>query len=278
MMSRQIVWNVVLSVAAAGCGAAAEDPEAVGVADLELVGENALSPNALSPNALNPNALSPNALSPNALSPNALSPSALAAITNPDHAGALSRQLLRYVVGCALDATQSFTVTWTDNKGLQSETYPGLLGIEPAWATGPLSLHGQQLVSACLAARTNWYEVSVIISMRSLQNPLKTLATPEELIAYPNIEGGFWGNLFAASPYLRACYKDSTVDNSRSHQRDCAAGHVNPNQTISTCGMISIIGSCDTHCSALNPQGQFYPDCTDPVHGKTSNMVTTALP
>ena len=264
MMSRYIVWNIVLSVAAAGCGAAAEDPETVGVADLELVGENALSPNALNPNAL---------------SPNALSPDALAAITSPDHAGALSRQLLRYTIGCAFSPTQSFSHTWTDSAGtLHSETYPGLLGIAPMWATGPLNLDKQQLISACLAGRTNWYEASVVISMRSQNSPLKTQATPQEVAAYPSVEGGFWGNLFAASPYLRSCYNDSTVDHSRSSLRECAAGHLNTDQTISTCGMISIIGSCNTHCSTLHAAGQFYPDCTDPVHGKTSNMVTIALP
>jgi hypothetical protein len=278
-MKTCIAWNVVLAVATAGCGAAAVDPEFVGDEDFELVGNNALNPNALSPNALSPNALSPNALSPNALSPNALSPSALAAITDPGDAGSLSRQFLRYAVGCALDGTQSFSFTWTDSKGgLHPEMYPGLLGIEPTWATGPLSLNGQEMVSACLAGRTNWYEVSVIISMRSLQSPLRTLVAAEELAAYPDIEGGFWGNLFTASPYVRACYLDSTVANSRAYLRDCAAGHLNPNQTISTCGMLAILGSCTTHCNLLNAQGQFYPDCTDPVHGMSLNIVTTALP
>ncbi len=282
MSTRRILLNFMLAAAASGCGAAvdgSEESDAVGEVELGLLGGNAMSPNAMSPNAMSPNALAPSALSATALSPAALSPAALQAILDPGSAGALSRELLRYAVGCAFDQTQTFSFTWIDEGlNLHHETYSGLLGIATAWAKGPLDLKGQELVSACLAARTNWYGAPVVISMRSSHDPLKTMVQSPEIAAYPDVEGGFWGNLFAASPYARACYSQSTVSNSRSHLRDCAAGHLNPDQTISTCGMIDIVGACETMCTGLNGGGQYYPDCTDPVYGSISRMVTTALP
>ena len=107
--------------------------------------ENALSANALSANALSANALSANALSANALSANALSANSLTSITAPDAVGLLSRQLLKYTVGCALSTTQSFSFSWTDGGNVvHNETYAGVLGLAPAWASGPLDLVGAE--------------------------------------------------------------------------------------------------------------------------------------
>jgi hypothetical protein len=266
--------------ALAGCGPAANqsaEPEDTSRNMTTIVAENALDPNGLNPNGLNPNGLNPNGLAPKALSPKALDPKALSAIQDSGTIGALSRMLLKYVVGCALTSSQSFDFSWTDGKGVvHDETYEGLVGIAPGWATGPLDLNRQQMVSACLAARTNYYGVHVIISMRSPHDPLRTAAGSPELSTYHEIEGGFWGNLFAPEPYLRACYTESDVANSRSWQRDCAVGHLNADGTTSPCGMIQIVGPCESSCKPLTT-GQYYPECNDPEWGKTSNMVTTAL-
>ena len=59
-----------------------------------------------------------------------------------------------------------------------------------------------------------------------------------ELVDYPDVEGAFWGNLFAAQPYINACYNSATVDNSRAYQRDCAAGHLISGSQIVECGVI----------------------------------------
>jgi hypothetical protein len=272
-------WLLVPLAVLTGCNTALEDDESLGSFASSLVGDNALSPNALSPNALSPNALSPNALSPNALSPNALSPNGLAAIQDPGYAGELSRELLRYTVGCALAPSQSFAFSWTDALGLQhQEAYPGLLELAPGWASSPLGADDQQMISACLAARTNWYSIPVTISMRSHQGPLNTKAQSSELAAFPNVEGAFWGNLFTPTPTLRACYQEQTVNNSRSRQRDCAAGHINAQGAVETCGLINIVGRCDDHCKSLKNSGQYYQSCTDPVSGKTNFAITAALP
>lgn len=249
------------------------DPE-TGVAVSGMTAENALSYNALSYNAL-----SYNALSYNALSYNVLSAEALDALLDPGAAGDLFRVLVKYTVSCALSASQSFSFSWIDGEGvLREEVYPGQHGLAEAWAWGPLDQGGRERVSGCLAARTNRYGVSVQISMRSHERALRHEIGPGELEEYPHVEGAFWGDLFTATPYLRACYTEANVANSRAAQRDCAAGQVDPAGGILPCGMIEIVGSCDDLCSTLHPPGQYYRDCDDPDHGRIRSSMTTALP
>ncbi len=221
--------------------------------------------------------LTENALSPNALSPNALSPNALSSLLAPGADGDLARMLLRYVVGCALGPGQSFALSFQDAGGQHNEVYKGLLGLAPAWASGPLDQAGQQMVSACLAARTNWYSITVMISVRSAEAPLHGTTSAVERLLYPATEGAFWGNLFASTPYLRACYQVEHAAHSRALLRDCAAGHLEQNGSVSACGMISLLGDCDLLCAKLDAEGAT-PECHDPTHGPTPYVLTTALP
>ena len=270
--SVMVAFALVLS----GCALEAEDlgegGEALGEAEAALLNENALNLNALNLNALNLDALNPGALSTETL----------AAIQDPGPNGALARELVRYAASCALTGNQRFDFSWTDAQGVaHDESYPGLLGIAPTWATGPLDPVGQRMVSACLAARVNYYRVPVVISARSLREPLKTLATSDELASYPDVEGAFWGNLFADHPFLNACYNGATIANSRSWQRDCAVGHLNEAGEIEECGMIRIAGPCSQVCQALNGAGQYYPSCIEqPGRGPVTmkEVITTALP
>jgi len=242
---------------------------------------NGLSPNGLSPNGLSPNGLSPNGLSPNGLSPNGLSPNAAAQIANPGLLGDSSRRLLKYTVGCALNDTQSFAFQWTDALGVvHNEKYMGLLGLAPSWADGPLNKPGQRWVSACLAARTNRYETSVMLSLRGNLDPLKKLVASES-VAYPHIEGAFWGNLFSAQPYLHACYDAENVANSRARLRDCAAGQVDTvSGDLVSCANIEIVGECEDLCSGFKKAGSYYSSCEDPTApGNNSvHVITSALP
>jgi hypothetical protein len=238
--------------------APAEHPNAL---NPNALNPNALNPNALNPNALNPNALNPNALNPNALIPNALDPAALQAILDPGPTGDLSRQLLQYTVSCALGPSQSFSFTRTDAEGaVVDETYTGLMGLATGWATGPLDFVGQQWVSACLASRLNWYQVQVILSSRGLSTALSTTAA--ERAAYSNREGAFFGNVFAAQPALYACHYAPDDGASRAVQRDCAAGHLNPDGSVSACGVVQLAGSCDDVCTPVIGMGRFYPICS----------------
>ena len=280
-----------LGALTAGCATQQPDEELYGEAASAVVNGNALNPNALNPNALNPNALNPNALNPNALNPNALNPNslssaALTAITDPGTNGDLSRELLKYTVSCALSSSQSFAFSWTDSSSVtHSESYPGLLGLATGWASNALGTTGQYWVSACLASRVNWYGVHVDISSRGNLSQLAT--TSAEITDYPYIEGAFFGNLFASTPAVYACYNYANISTSRVWQRDCATGHLNSNSTTSSCGMLTILGDCSNFCSAIpayNPMydNQYYSTCynstTQSEATLVSQVVTTAVP
>ena len=229
-----------------------------------------------------PNALVPNALVPNALVPNALAASALMAIQDSGQAGALSRMHLKYTVGCALDSTQSFSFSWTDSLGLShNETYVGMLGLATGWASGPLGVSAQEWISACLAARTNYYGTPVIISSRGSCGALNTVNT-SEAAAYANEEGAFWGNIYTSTPALYSCHVSADDTNSRRQLRDCAAGHLNPNYTVSSCGMIQIVGACDRFCLSISSPGLPHLSCWSDPNNKISTgtlaPVTIYLP
>ncbi|WP_438022119.1 hypothetical protein [Sorangium sp. So ce233] len=261
-----------MPLVAAGCIGAEIDEESAEIVDeidSALVSENGFLPNALAPNALAPNALAPNALAPNALAPNALAPNALTAITNPGPNGAASREFLRYLVSCALRPDQTFSFSWTDSAGVvHPEVYRGELGMAHWWATGGIAndTYVQRQITACLAARTNWYGTHVTISLRNTESSMSS--SPSERATYTVREGAFWGNLFASTPYVRACYSPSGVARARQLQRDCAAGHLNVDPatgatTVQQCGPMTIVGSCDAVCNRVDTTAGFYAGCLE---------------
>jgi hypothetical protein len=280
MRRKALAAVAATSILLAGCGGQGESDIEIGEAPSAEISSNALSPNALSPNALSPNALSPNALSPNALSPNALSPDALAAIQDSGVAGDLSRQFLRYAVGCALTPLQSFSFEWTDASGVvHHEAYWGILGLVPGWETRSISVEEQRWVSACMAARTNWYGVSVTISSRGGNAALNPVHS-REAKQYAVREGAFWGDLFAATPALFACNVPANAVHARSLQRDCAAGHLGSLGETEECGIIAIVGACDDVCGPTTNAGYHVSCASDPADETTSTLqvITTYLP
>src|SRR3954464_4837459 len=126
-----------LATGAFACAGADQEPGApVGIA---AVVDNGLSANGLSANGLSANGLSANGLSANGLSANGLSANGLSAngltasgllgngstaLTDP-----MTRELLKYVVSCALNDQQSLTFT----VGGASYTFPGDMGLAPQW-------------------------------------------------------------------------------------------------------------------------------------------------
>jgi hypothetical protein len=280
-----IVCSGCAALLLAGCGTGSidstDDEEGRSGETAEAIANsNAMNPNAMNPNAMNPNALNPNALNPNALNPSAMSASAMSALHDPGDAGTLSRQLLKYTVSCALSPSQSFSLTWTDAQGaVHNDVYVGLLGLEPTWATTPLSAAGEGWVSSCLASRVNWYGVPVILSSRGATDALAT--TADERANYAKIEGAFFGNLFTATPAVYTCYNTGNIANSRSWQRDCASGHVNADGSVSSCGILQILGSCENFCSSVHASKQYYPSCfltSGRMGTPIGTVVTTALP
>jgi len=273
----------VCALALVGCGyEAGEAGEETREAGGAIVEHNALSANALAWNGIALNGIALNGIALNALDAATLDPQNLDAITAPGPTGDLARQFVRYAVSCAFSPTQTFSFSYVDALGaLHQEAYPGTLAIAPEWATGPIGDERQRLLTACLAARVNYYEVPVVISVRSWLAPLQTLSSDAEVAAYSNVEGAFWGNLFAADPYIVACYNSETVDNSRAYQRDCAAGHLDASGATLDCGPIQIVGPCSSYCMSLNGGGKYYPSCRErpgQSNAMTKAVVTTALP
>ncbi|MDC3956688.1 hypothetical protein KEG38_22700 [Polyangium jinanense] len=264
-------------VCLSGCAGVGEISEDVLEAEGVLVQGNKLAANSL---ALNSLAL--NGIALNGIGLNSMDPTSLSAIQDAGVKGARARAFLRYAIGCAFAPSQSFAFTWWDAARVaHEETYHGELGVAPGWSTGPLDLQGQRMVSACVAARVNYYEVPVLISIRSTQPPLE-VPGDKELDHFPDVEGAFWGNLWGTAPAIYACYNSETVANSRGWSRDCAAGHLRDDGTIEECGMIDIVGPCSAVCGPLISGGRYYRLCGDKPDGKgkskTNLVVTTALP
>jgi hypothetical protein len=276
MTTLKVNLSTAAALLLAGCVGAPENQadreNDVGIARSEL-----LTMNALTMNALTMNALTMNALTMNALTMNALSPSTLSAIQDPSATGNLSRQFLKYTVGCALDATQSFSFSWTDTANVvHSETYWGLLGLSPKWDKHAFKTKDQEWVTACVLSRVNWYGTPVSISARGPTGALHTFG-PDEIITHPNEEGAFWGNIFAPNPVAYSCDYTPNAAHSRSMQRDCATGHIDASNNPVDCGIIHHLGSCDTYCDPLNSKGTYIPRCDDGAGTKSNSVLTIFL-
>jgi hypothetical protein len=81
-----------------------------------------------------------------------------------------ARQLMRYVVSCALDNNQS--VSWTDPETEEAIVWKGEGGLCPQWHGRGIGDNPacQEAVSACVLARNNALGAQVRISMRGVQN------------------------------------------------------------------------------------------------------------
>ncbi len=235
---------------------------------------NALTTNALTTNALTTNALTTNALTTNGITTGSLHPLLLPALQDPGPSGDNTREFFQYLVGCALDSTQIVEFSWTDTGGVvHNESMAGGVGLAPNWLTnGALSESSQHWISACIAARTNWYGVTVLISMRGPHLDLKHIAAGE-LTEYPVLEGGFWGNLFGATPEIYACHDSADMADARARSRDCAAGHLAPDGSVQNCGNIAIAGSCEDLCKKMHKPGQYLKTCgVDGSHQKNETV------
>ncbi len=229
-------------------GACALEPD-VGHESAAVESENALSVNALSVNALSVNALSVNALSVNALSVNglALDQSSTNLADTSD-----GRELLKYIARCALPQG----IDLIAEVGGQTYTFPGRLGLAPDWADHPLDAAGRRWMTACLLAHTNYFGITVPISLRGEHPAL--VASADEQGIYPVPEAAFFGDLFADPPYTASCIgPHQSGDSPYLDLRVCAE----PDGSTSMCGF-GLAGYCDwwTVCSSAASDGH-YRDC-----------------
>jgi hypothetical protein len=266
----------VLTVLCSASGCAVQQggeqgDQKVGAVESELLTANLLTANLLTANLLTANLLTANLLTANALASSSLAGPVQAALQDPA-LGANDRTLFHYIATCALDSTQSITYTWSDADGPHTVTEAGQVGLARSWATGPLNLQGQELVSGCVAARVNHFGVSVHLSARALVPYLLANTTDAELEAYPYVEGAFWGNMFSPTQSLYACYDTENAAHSLAAQRACATGYVDESGVLQGCGPIALTGSCSRQCAGFDSDNQLYVNC-----GGTHDALTIAL-
>jgi hypothetical protein len=168
-----------IAALAAGCSV---DAVTTSTATDNLTAQNKLATNKLATNKLATNKLATNKLATNSLGASDL-------MATPD-----GREVMSYVIGCALDTSQTFV--GYDGDGNQY-SFPGWLGLATAWADRVPTADERQLVTSCLLSRTNFFGVSVQLSLRG-DSPLLT-TDADEIAAYPADEAAFWGDLFDPS-------------------------------------------------------------------------------
>ncbi|MEP7125324.1 MAG: hypothetical protein ABJE95_30615 [Byssovorax sp.] len=175
-----------------------DDMESVAFTQQPALTVNALTVNALTVNALTVNALTVNALTVNALTVNALTVNNLTAnaLKDPN-----ARELLKYVVSCALPSSDHLDLTI---DGVDY-VFPGQLSLAPKWGLpgGSCNTTCQEWVSACVLARVDYLGKEVNIAVRGAQIGLAPAAG--ELAAYTYREGAYYGNIFQGTPVRDAC-------------------------------------------------------------------------
>ena len=219
---------MVFARAAAAVALAASVLPALGCLDEPTLTVSSLSQNALSLNGLAPNGLTTNALTANALTAGALE--------DP-----LARELLKYIVSCALpeDAEIDLTIDGIDYA------FPGGTGLAPAWGQpdGACGASCRRWVSACVLARVNYLGVSVPISIRGTRRELASTAA--ERSDFPHREATYFGDIFASPQIRRACLSPGQTE----IPRVCGP-------SLDGCVM-NVIGSCDEVCDDTRRNGAF---------------------
>lgn len=143
-------------------------------------------------NRLSMNRLSMNRLSMNSLSKAALSPDGAALVANELINDEPGRELLTYMVRCALPSGKSLTLAAA--SGVAYSFY-GQIGLATDWVEKPLTdKKKQRFVTACLLAHVNGYGIEVPISLRGPHPAL--YASQEEKEEYWVQETAFYGNAF----------------------------------------------------------------------------------
>jgi hypothetical protein len=166
------------------------------------LGANRLGANRLGANRLGANRLGANRLGANRLT---LNPIGAADLLSTDD----GRNVLSYIVSCAVPETETLVGTHgtcsadsdcgtiepgTCTAGTCSYSFPGLLGLAPAWLDEQLDSTGKGWVSACMFARVNAHDTAEEISLRGAHRSLTV--SPDEATLYSVEEGAFYGNLF----------------------------------------------------------------------------------
>jgi hypothetical protein len=250
------------SFAAVGCVGTADEDIASVQDDLTI--DNGLTTNGLTTNGLTTNGLTTNGLTTNGLTTNGLTTNGLttngltanvlvmSALSDPN-----ARELLKYIVSCALATNESVTFT----VDAETYTFPGEIGLAPGWGEpggNCEDAYCQGWVSACVLARVDYLGATVPISIRGASPFLQTTAA--ERATYTEREATYYGNIFS-SPMLRyACLSPGQT----SDTRVCGP-------SLAGCVM-QITGQCDVECGHVRADGSF-PKCRNVPPGWPGSTV-----
>lgn len=230
-------------------------------------------PAKLAGNTLTADKLFANTLAANTLAASKLAASKVAAdeyVLDPASAAGLlatgdGREVLSFIVGCALPASVTLTGTAPDTTVHQ---FFGEVGLAKSWLRKPLSRVGKGWISACLLARVSNAGVAVALSLRGPHRALA--ATDDEATTWTLEEGAFYGNLLVPDPEPVVSIACRGEDQAAGEiggliSRDCTEPDAGmPTQTV--CGF-TFAGDCGDFapaqtCRRFSPRG-FYKSCHD---------------
>lgn len=244
--------------------------------DLDNTSQNAEIHNKLASNKLASNKLASNKLASNKLASNSLGELVALPDTSEILDTAEGREVYSYLATCALPEGE---VIHADIAGAGDTappatihtcsgghcTFPGLLGLAPAWLDNPLDDEGKAWVSACIFARINVHDTAEAISLRGANPGLAVTAS--EASIYNLQEGAFFGNLFTKGDDpidWNACRGSAQAEFETGGLalRDCAEpgyDHDNddatpPDMTRTQCGF-TYAGNCQDYAGSIfNPR------------------------
>jgi hypothetical protein len=169
-------------------------------------------------NHISYNSLAPVALTDNGPALHELSLAALPGATTDLVDSEDGRNLLKYLVRCAMPEEEVVTFPLPGggpgSDGGPPATdleLPGMLGFAPEWSIGPLDLGGQRLMTACLMAHINAFRIQVPISVRTAS---KGAVSQDEALQFPAQELTAYGNYFTeleADRELHVCFGNSVA-------------------------------------------------------------------
>ena len=138
------------------------------------------------------NAITTNAIAANRNASAMLAKITLAdAMTDPVVGVALedpnARVFMDYLVGCALDPSQS--IKWSSRDRKTVVPFDGLAGLCPEWLKDAPDTACRERVSACILARNNAFGVSVAVSLRGTASGGVPLALGEQVPPHDHVAG-----------------------------------------------------------------------------------------
>jgi hypothetical protein len=201
-------------LALTGCqpGFESEEAGALGQAEQRMRIANGLSTQALVLNAISTNPQANGLLSQNGLV-SLFHPAATSANATYIHQQLWdtdAQQFMEYLVGCALDSSQS--LAWKDPSTQTVHQWTGRLGLCSQWETQAPSLECMTRVSACLLARNNPSGVTVNLSVRGENAADASMfwVDATEAADFTVREGAFYGNIFEPAALAARVYVDRT--------------------------------------------------------------------